>query len=81
MFSHHPTSSEPGHLPCTPAAGEYEIVQEIGEAIFLARPCESPPPPAHLNTTLSCGAQKTHAHQLFVDATARILLEAEAAPQ
>ena len=36
-----------------------KIVHEIGEAIFLARPCESPPPPAHLNTTLSSGAQKT----------------------
>ena len=58
MFSHHPTSSEPGHHR-TPAGGECEIVQEIGEPIFLARPCELPPPPAHLNTTFSSGAQKT----------------------
>ena len=59
MFSHHPASSEPGHLPCTPAAGENKIVHEVGEPTFLARPCESPPPPAHLNTTFSSGAQKT----------------------
>ena len=88
MFSHHPISSEPGHHR-TPAAGEYEIVQEIGEPIFLARPCESPPLPAHLNTTLSSGAQKTssdfsYGHALKSDSSpehAMALIRGSLSPQ